>query len=86
MYQVLILSCLELVFQLFIKTLTGKVIVVDVRGADTIRDVKIKVRDKEGVQPDQQRLLFTGKQLKDEYSLHQYNIKEESTVDLIKTG
>ena len=73
-------------FQIFIKTLTGKVIILDVRDADTIRDVKAKLQDKEGVSPDQQRLLLAGKQLKDECTLHHYNIREESAVDLIKTG
>ena len=61
-------------------------IILDVKGADTIRDVKAKLQDKEGVSPDQQRLLLLGRQLKDEYTLHHYNIHEESTVDLIKSG
>jgi len=74
------------VFQIFIKTLTGKVIILDVKDADTIRNVKAKLQDKEGVSPDQQRLLLLGRQLKDECTLHHYNIHEESTVDLIKTG
>ena len=73
-------------FQIFIKTLTGKVIILDVKDADTIRNVKAKLQDKEGVSPDQQRLLLLGRQLKDECTLHHYNIHEESTVDLIKTG
>ena len=68
--------------KMFVKTLTGKIITLDVETSDSVESLKFQVYGKAGIPAKQQRLIFAGKQLEDGSTLSDYGIQRESTVDL----
>lgn len=70
-------------FQIEVKTLTGKTVQLDVSGTDTVQSVKQQIADKEAIPVEQQRLIFSGKQLEDDMRLRDYNIEASSVLHLV---
>src|SRR5438034_7407786 len=71
-------------YNIEIRTLTGKRIGLEVESSNTVGDIKRQIQDRKGIPTDQQRMLYAGKQLEDERQLSDYNILRDSTLDLVR--
>ena len=70
------------VIQLFVKTQNGKTITIEAGLSDSVRDVKLLISEKTDIASNEQRIVFEGRQLEDGYTLSDYNIQNESTLNL----
>ena len=70
-------------FQIFISTLTGKTVTIVVRKDDSVKNLKEKVQDREGIPSDQQRIVYAGKELLDHKTLSDYDISKDATLHLV---
>ena len=77
------MSSTEALSQIFVRTLQGKTITVDVDGSDTVKAVKRKIQDKENLPANEQRLIYAGKQLDDTRMLSEYDVKNNATLHLL---
>lgn len=69
--------------QIFIKTITGRTVVLDADPSDIVRRIKEKLLEKDGIPIDSQRLIFSGKHLENDHPLSDYGIQTESTLHLV---
>lgn len=69
--------------QLFVKTLTGKTVSIEVEEGESIEDVKAKIAEKEGIPAEQQRLIFGGQQLQDAKTIDDYDVGDDATLHLV---
>ena len=79
----LLLKIRDPTHNIYVRTLTGKTVTLEVEISDTIEKIKTKIQEKEGIPPDQQKLFFSGKELEDNLNLEHYNIIYSSTLNLV---